>query len=138
MGPIGKFADSDGAFARANPAAGIGLVGMGAGAQFGGVANLIIVRISSGSIIGIAQISSCEVVDAVIERIKIIVHFPSVGQAVAVGVSFLRVGLRDEQLGPTIGLGGACAIRGVGSEQGHVVDRPRCSTASAEGGASDG
>ena len=138
MGPIGKFADSDGAFARANSAAGIGLVGMGASAQFIRVTDLIIVRISGGSILGIAQTSGGKVVDAVIERIKIIIHFPSVGQTIAVGVSLLRVGLRDEQLGPTIELGGACARRGVGGEQGNVVDRPRCSTASAEGGASDG
>jgi len=114
------------------------LVGICAGTQFIGVADLIIVRISGGPILGIALTASCKVVSSVVERIKIIFHFPSVGQAVAVGVSLLRVGLRDEQLGPTIGLGGACAIRGVGSEQGHVVDRPRCSTASAEGGASDG
>ena len=39
MGPIGKFADADGAFAWANPAAGIGLVGVSASAQFGGVAD---------------------------------------------------------------------------------------------------
>ena len=48
MGPIGKFADSDGAFARANSAARVGLVGIGAGTQFIGVADLIIVRISGG------------------------------------------------------------------------------------------
>ena len=138
MGPIGKFADSDGAFARANPAARVGLVGMGASAQFIRVTDLIIVRISGGPILGIALTASCKVVSSVVERIKIIFHFPSVGQAVAVGVSLLRVGLRDEQLGPTIGLGGACARRGVGGEQCNVVDRPRCSTASAEGGASDG
>ena len=138
MGPIGKFADSDGAFARANSAARVGLVGIGAGTQFIGVADLIIVRISGGPILGIAQSSSCEVVDAVIERIKIIFHFPSVGQTVTVGVSLLRVSFRDQKFWPTIGLGGACARRGVGGEQCNVVDRPRCSTASAEGGASDG
>ena len=52
---------------------------MGAGAQFGGVADQIIVRISGGPIFGIAQSSGCKVVDAVIERIKIFFHFPSVG-----------------------------------------------------------
>ena len=123
MGPIGKFADSDGAFARANSAARVGLVGIGAGTQFIGVADLIIVRISGGPILGIALTASCKVVSSVVERIKIIFHFPSVGQAVAVGVSLLRVGLRDEQLGPTIGLGGAsCGRGGVGGEQGDVVD----------------
>ena len=123
MGPIGKFADSDGAFARANSAVSVWLVGICAGTQFIGVADLIIVRISGGPILAIAWTSGEKVVCTIVQRVEAVVHFPSIGQPVAVGVSLLRVGLRDEQLGPTIGLGGAsCARGGVGSEQGHVVD----------------
>ena len=86
MGPIGKFADSDGAFARANPAARVGLVGMGASAQFIRVTDLIIVRISVRAVDDVAGPAQAEAVGAVVERIETVVDLPSVGQTVAVGV----------------------------------------------------
>ena len=55
--------------ARANPDPRVGLVRMRACAEFIRVTDQIIVRISGGPILWVAQRSSREVVDAVIERI---------------------------------------------------------------------
>ena len=138
IGPVGELADTDGPFAWAAPAAGVGLVRMGAVGELGGVVDAVVVRITGGAVDDVAGATQAEAVGAVVERIEAVVNFPAVGHAVLIGVGAEGVGFGDDNLRPAIGLAGAVAGGGVGGEEKIVVDGAGGGGARAVGGARDG
>ena len=90
--PVGKTANRDGT-APHHGRQGVVYVWIGAGIEFGEVVIEIVVRVPVGTV-GRAPIvggGRLEVIRAVIERAEFVLHFPTVGQPVAVRVFSKRI-----------------------------------------------
>ena len=93
MLPLREGSDGDGTLATAT-ATGRRLVRVCSGGQLLRVGEAIAIRIARDAIVRISRSAGAHACRPVVERIESVLSFPAVGQTVAVGVEFERIGLR--------------------------------------------
>ena len=109
MLPLREGSDGDGTLATAT-AAGRRLVRVCSGGQLLRIGETIAIRIARGAIVRISRSARAHACCPVIERIESVLSFPSVGQTVAVGVEFERIGLRPLLAGVVNAVGVRIAV----------------------------